>query len=200
MADPRAQVHALMRGLVTRHFPSQQSAAKEMGDFWHPTGDCGDGFDTADLSRKMNGSRTWTFTDIIALQAITGSTRVTDAMAAVGQDAGGPKAGDAVTILQHARALIKEGSEGASALVALEDGGSLDEAVSELLDIIEVAQAAITATENRGSHSRNGSADPASRPEGRAMPRPVNSAREPVSLSSSRGRLPRSFSEVERDV
>lgn len=186
MADPRAQVHALMRSLVTRHFPSQQSAAKEMADFWHPTGDCGDAFDTADLSRKMNGSRSWTYTDIMALQAITGSTRVTDSMAAVGQDAGGSKAGDAVTILQHARALIKEGGEGASALVALEDGGSPEAARSELLDIVEVAEAAIAAIDQRGDHSRNGSTDPASGPEGRAKPQPANSARGLASICSQR--------------
>jgi len=199
MADPRAQVHALMRGLVTRHFPNQQSAAKEIADFWHPTGDCGDVFDTADLSRKMNGSRTWSYTDIIALQAITGSRRVSDAIGAVGQEAGGSKAGDAVTILQHARALIKEGGEGASALVALEDGGSPEAARSELLDIIEAAQAAISAIDERGNHSRNGSLDPASGPEGRARPCPATSARE-RSASTSLETFPRSLSGGARDV
>lgn len=141
MADPRANIHALMRGLVARYFPSQQSAAKEMADFWHPTGNAGDDYDTADLSRKMNGSRQWTVNDVIALQSIAGSTRVTDAMAE-GRKAGKPQR-DPLTALQHARALVHENGEGVEALMALHDGGSRADARAELVDIVETAQRAI---------------------------------------------------------
>lgn len=140
MADPRAQIHTLMRSLVNRHFPKQANAAKEMADFWHPTGDAGEDYDTADLSRKMNGSRQWTVADVMALQAITGSTRVTDAMRGARQ-AEAPA--NPLSSLQHARCLIKESSEGASALMAVSEGGCCGEALAELQDIREAADAAI---------------------------------------------------------
>ncbi|WP_299945302.1 hypothetical protein [uncultured Ruegeria sp.] len=140
MADPRAQIHALMRGLINRHFPTQQSAAKEIADFWHPTGDCGDSYDTADLSRKMNGSRQWTACDVMAVQAIAGSRRVTDVMEAARQ-ADAPV--DTISNLQLCKSLLKESSEGASAMMELEEGGCKEKAVSELLDMKEVVDAAL---------------------------------------------------------
>lgn len=140
MADPRAQIHALMRGLINKHFPTQQSAAKEMADFWHATGDCGDAYDTADLSRKMNGSRQWSVCDVIAVQSITGSHRVTDAMENARQ-AEAPV--DTLSNLQLCRSLLKESSEGASAMMDLEEGGCKEQAISELLDMKEVAETAL---------------------------------------------------------
>ncbi|MEO1108281.1 MAG: hypothetical protein AAFX90_10195 [Pseudomonadota bacterium] len=140
MADPRAQIHALMRGLINKHFPTQQSAAKEMADFWHPTGDCGSTFDTADLSRKMNGTRQWTYCDVIAAQALTGSKRITQTMESARQ-AEAPI--DALSNLQHCKALLKESNEGATALMDLEEGGCREEAVAELLDIKEAVDAAL---------------------------------------------------------
>lgn len=140
MADPRATVHALMRGLVNRHFKTQQSAAKEIADYWHPMGNCGDDYDTADLSRKMNGSRRWTTDDVMALAAITGSNRVTDAMRGAGE-ATGPC--NTLSALSHARNIVKEHGEGIAALISFSEGGCAEKARAELLDIREVVVAAL---------------------------------------------------------
>lgn len=153
MPNPQAQIHTLMRGIVRRSFPQgqggQQSAAKEIADFWSPTGDCGDHYDTADLSRKMNGTRRWTIEDAIALEAISGSTRVTDAMRQIahGEEA---VATNHLATLEHAAKLIKESGEGATALMALETGGDVQKARNELIDIVEAAQAALAELEGRG--------------------------------------------------
>ncbi|ETX26688.1 hypothetical protein [Roseivivax isoporae] len=155
MSDPRATVHALMRGLVTRHFPTQQSAAKEMADFWHPTGNAGDDFDTAALSRKMNGTREWTTSDVIALSAIAGSDRVVVAM----RQALPERAGSPVSALQHARRLIKEGGEGTAALLAVSEGGCPHQARAELVDILDTVKAALRdldASDMADGHPREG--------------------------------------------
>jgi hypothetical protein len=132
-----------MRGLVRRCFPNQQSAAKEIADFWHPTGDCGDDFETADLSRKMNGTRKWALEDAIALEAISGSTRISDAMHRIAHGVETEAHPDPISVLAHASKLIKEGGEGATALMALAEGGCVDKARAEVIDIIEAAQAVL---------------------------------------------------------
>lgn len=139
MADPRMQVHILLRSMVNKCFETQTCAAKEVADFWHPLGNAGDSYNTADLSLKMSGSRQWTTGDVMALQAITGSQRVTDAMARVGQ-AVAPVC--SLSSLQHAHKLIREASLGTSALLDVSEGGSRAEAIAELQDLIEAAQAA----------------------------------------------------------
>ena len=142
MADARRTVHAIMRGLVTSHFPTQQSAAKEMADFHAGPGGAGDHFDPADLSRKMNGTRSWTIGDVIALQALTGTDRISVAMV---PDLSDPTPEGAVSVLAHAGRLVKEAGEGTSALLAASEGGCRHEARAELLDIVAAAQAALVA-------------------------------------------------------
>ena len=142
MPDARRTVHAMMRGLVASHFPTQQSAAKEMADFHAGPGGAGDHFDPADLSRKMNGTRSWTIGDVIALQALTGTDRISVAMV---PDLSDPTPEGAVSVLAHAGRLVKEAGEGTSALMAVTEGGCRDKARAELLDIIAVAEAGLRA-------------------------------------------------------
>jgi hypothetical protein len=141
MADPRAHIHTLMRGIVlTAYNGVQQDAAKAMGDFWHPLGNCGNDFNTADLSRKMSGTRRWAYDDIMALQALAGTRRVSDAMGRVAATEVTPPA---QPVQDHAQRLIKESSEAVSALIAMINGGSADVTLSELIDIQEAVAAAI---------------------------------------------------------
>lgn len=142
MSDPRKEIHALMRGLALRTGLTQQSIAKEMSDFWHPTGNCGNDFDTADLSRKMNGTRQWAIADLIALQMLAGSSRVSDAISAMVRPDTSPDTSP-LSILHHARRLVKEGGEAAGALLSLGEDGSVTDALSELIDIREAVSAAI---------------------------------------------------------
>ena len=141
MADPRAHIHTLMRGIVlTAYNGVQQDAAKAMGDFWHPLGNCGNDFNTADLSRKMSGTRRWAFDDIMALQALAGTRRVSDAIGRFGVSEVAPAVQPAQV---HAQRLIKESGEAVSALVALINGGDAGVTLSELIDIREAVNAAI---------------------------------------------------------
>lgn len=81
MADDRAYFHTLLRGLVLRHYPGKQNcAAREIAEYWagHELHDRE--VDYGGFSRKMNGSREWTFYDVLALASITGSQRVWDAV------------------------------------------------------------------------------------------------------------------------
>lgn len=147
MADPRSQIHALMRGMVKRHFGTAQSAAKEMADYWHPTGNAGNDFDTADLSRKMNGSRRWTIEDAIALSALTGSRRIIEVQEAVLKGDEAPEC--KLSLLAHASDLVKEHGEGLTSLIEASEGGCLDEADAQLTDIIESATRARAAVRAR---------------------------------------------------
>ena len=132
----------MMRGLVASHFPTQQSAAKEIADFFAGPGGAGDHFDPADLSRKMNGTRQWTLNDAIALQALSGTDRISQAIAPEVAEAA-PR--ETVSLLAHAGRLVKEAGEGTSALMAVTEGGCRDKARAELLDIIAVAEAGLRA-------------------------------------------------------
>ena len=142
MPDARRTVHAMMRGLVASHFPTQQSAAKEIADFFAGPGGAGDQFDPADLSRKMNGTRQWTLNDAIALQALSGTDRISQAIAPEVAEAP-PR--ETVSLLAHAGRLVKEAGEGTSALLAASEGGCRHEARAELLDIVAAAEAALVA-------------------------------------------------------
>ena len=134
MGDPRQRVHVLMRGLVKR-FGKQEVAAKEMADYWHPTGQA-ETWDTADLSRKMSGSRRWTYDDILALQALTGSTSVTEAMCEEADRNEAPR----MSSLQHASRIIKENAE---AVTELMDGKCPERQRRELIEAREVIDAAL---------------------------------------------------------
>lgn len=137
MADPRAKIHARMRGMVKRHFDNAQQAAKEMADFWHPTGNAGDDFETSDLSRKMSGSRRWTLDDAVALMSITGSRAVIEVMEEALKGEKAPQ--EAQSLLACAYELVKEHGEGLTALMQANEGGCLEEADVQLTDIIEAA-------------------------------------------------------------
>jgi hypothetical protein len=143
MPDIRRTLHALIRGLVKNNFTDQQSAAFEIADYWSGPEGPGPRFDTSALCRKMSGSREWTISDVVALEALTGSTRVTDAMRSI-NCAASTADGAHLSAILHAQAVIKEGGEGANALLSLADGGDPDQAIAELMDIIEACQAAIS--------------------------------------------------------
>ena len=80
--------------------------------------------------------------DVIALQALTGTDRISVAMV---PDLSDPTPEGAVSVLAHAGRLVKEAGEGTSALLAASEGGCRHEARAELLDIVAAAQAALVA-------------------------------------------------------
>ncbi|WP_373354098.1 hypothetical protein [Pseudoroseicyclus sp. CXY001] len=135
MPDPRQSIHALLRGLVLR-LGKQDAAAKMMADYWSETGSAAV-WDAGDLSRKMHGTRRWTIDDMLALQALTGSTAVTDLVCELGQVT---SSAPGLSGIQHATRLIKEHGE---ASVALLEGGDAALQLKELIDLRDAVAAAI---------------------------------------------------------
>lgn len=114
MADDRAFLHTIMRGLVLRNFPKQECAAREIAEFW--AGGPVDHVDVGGFSRKMNGTREWSLFDAFALMQLTGSRRLLEIM---GEHLGDPAINNAPPAILAARA-AKESGEAVAA--ALEDG------------------------------------------------------------------------------
>ena len=86
----------------------------------------------------MNGTRRWTVDDVIAIQAIAGTDRVSQMM--VPRNAA---ACSKLSLLDHASVLIKEGGEGVAALISAAEGGDTAKVRAELLDIVQAAQSAV---------------------------------------------------------
>ncbi|EYD71783.1 hypothetical protein [Limimaricola hongkongensis] len=139
MPDSRSYLHTLMRGAVRKHFPKQACAALEIAEYW---GGAGASADYAAFSRKMNGTREWSLSDAVAIYHLTGSRRILDAIQSEGSD---DLPTDPAALLAHATSLIKEGGEGAAALIDAGQGGCLDEAEAQLVDIAEAAARALAA-------------------------------------------------------
>ena len=85
---------------------------------------------------------------MIALQALTGTDRISAAMV---PDLSDPTPEGAVSMLAHAGRLVKESGEGTSALMAVSEGGCRETACAELLDIIATAEAALQALRADGA-------------------------------------------------
>ncbi|WP_291733654.1 hypothetical protein [Leisingera sp. F5] len=77
MADQRAYLHTLVRGIVAKHFPGKQNcAAREIAEFWAGRELEDHEVDYGGFSRKMKGSREFSLNDVVALMSITGSRRI----------------------------------------------------------------------------------------------------------------------------
>lgn len=77
MADQRSYLHALVRGIVAKHFPNKQNcAAREIAEYWAGRELEDQEVNFGGFSRKMNGSLEFSLNDVVALMAITGSRRI----------------------------------------------------------------------------------------------------------------------------
>lgn len=149
MADERAYFHSLMRGMVVKHYPKQNCAAREIAEFWAGRSLEYEEVDYGGFSRKMRGSREWSINDFLALTSITGSQRVVQAINS--RDSENIGAADSVHILT-ARA-AKESGEGIEAALSDQDlakaYAEADEAVNAWEALRDRLRADIKASEQR---------------------------------------------------
>ena len=143
MANTRLAMNALMRGLVKRHYPDKQNvAAREIQSFIEGREVRLEDTDIGGFSRKMNGTREWTMMDVVAIQALTNSTRITDAI----DEDHVPSTDEKLTsLLQLASHLVKESGEGVAAVMDIENGGCREEARVQLLDIRDALNRVLSA-------------------------------------------------------
>lgn len=140
MRDERAFFHALMRGLVARHFPKQANAALEIADLW------GGEVDHGGFSRKMNGSREWALSDAVALMRITGSRRIAEAMLDVLEEHEAPT-GSPTALAGRA---AKEAGEAVAAALALGDPAEIQRECMEAEEAFRMIRLGAAAREAHG--------------------------------------------------
>ncbi|WP_157968855.1 hypothetical protein [Tropicimonas sp. IMCC34011] len=135
MSNRRSKLEALMRGMVERSFERKHGlAAAEMESWASGTEVSLEAADKGAFSRKFHGSRDWSFLDVMALQELSGSTRITDAFLA--DSPSNPER--VLPTLQQATNLLRESGEAVAEMMALESGtGSVSKTRAELLEARE---------------------------------------------------------------
>ena len=141
MSNRKEKLHALMRGMIERSFPGKHGLAAAEVESWISGKEVQlEQADKGAFSRKFHGSRDWSFLDVLAMQSLAGSTRITDAF----EDEVEASPADTLSTLQHASHLLKESGEAVNALMSLESGdGDISETRAELIEAREAVEMAL---------------------------------------------------------
>ena len=140
MTDPRPQINALMRGLISGHYQCFDAAAEILSLRY------GGPPNKGHISKRLSGMYDWTVREIVALEDAAGRYPITE-MLGCRNDAGPVVPG---SLIQHAGIISKECGEAVQAILAAEQSSHTDDkaqAVKELCEAIVALEEARQALE-----------------------------------------------------